>query len=170
MPDRAPMQPQRDPPARLRGVVSARGIPRTPLVACGPIGRLPAARGAAAIGSGLLHEGLAAPDLAPLEDDPHTPDEIERLLAGAGFDERLRRSRAVVIGSGPLRALTLAGTLTFEVATRARQAGVPAYAIATSSSLGAFEARMLDLQVIELAPGGSESALAAAAARLAEFV
>jgi glycerate kinase len=150
--------------------VSERGIPRTPLVACGPIGRLAAPRAAAAIGSGLLRAGLSTPDLAPLEDGARTPREIERLLAGAGFEERLRRSRAVVIGSGPLRPQTLAETLTFAIATRARQGGVPAYAIATSSSLGLFEARMLDLQAIELAPGGSASALAAAARRLAAFV
>jgi glycerate kinase len=150
--------------------VRARGIPSTPLVACGPIGRLPAPRAAAAIGSGLLEAGLAAPDLAPLDDDARTPAQIQRLLAAARFDERLQRCRAVVIGAGPLRPRTLAGSLAFEIATRARQRGVPAYAIATSSSLGAFEERMLDLQAVELARGGSVSALAAAAARLAALV
>ena len=36
----------------------------------------------------------------------------------------------------------------FEIATRARQAGVPAYAVTGENELDAFDARMLDLQVI----------------------
>jgi glycerate kinase len=36
----------------------------------------------------------------------------------------------------------------FEIATRARQAGVPAYAVAGENALSLFDARILDLQVI----------------------
>ena len=36
----------------------------------------------------------------------------------------------------------------FEVATRARQAGVPAYAVARRNDLDLFEMRILDLQVV----------------------
>ena len=36
----------------------------------------------------------------------------------------------------------------FEIATRARQAGIPAYAVAGKNALSSFDARILDLQVI----------------------
>ena len=43
---------------------------------------------------------------------------------------------------------TLLGSLSFEIASRARQAGVPAYAVTAENALDAFDARILDLQLI----------------------
>jgi glycerate 2-kinase len=63
---------------------------------------------------------------------------------------------------------TLAGSPAFEVATRARQAGVPAYAIAAHSALDSFHARILDLQLVLRA--GSSRSLSAAGRRLAAVV
>ena len=60
----------------------------------------------------------------------------------------MRAARAVVVGAARLDEATLLGSATFEIATRARQAGVPAYAVTGSDALSAFDARILDLQVI----------------------
>ena len=63
---------------------------------------------------------------------------------------------------------TLTVSPAFEIATRARQGGVPAYAVTGENLLDAFDARILDLQVILQA--SSARALAAAGRRLAELV
>jgi glycerate kinase len=78
------------------------------------------------------------------------------------------RSRAVVIAAARLDERTLAGSPAFEIATRARQAGVPAYAVTADDGLDAFDARMLDLQLVLQARDGR--ALAAAGRRLAGIV
>ena len=63
---------------------------------------------------------------------------------------------------------TLQGKIAGEIATRARQAGVPCFAIVGTSELDAFGARMLDLQrVLE---AGDLDAIAAAAASLADVL
>jgi glycerate kinase len=64
------------------------------------------------------------------------------------FDQRMRAARAVVAGEGRLDRQSLAGKALSEVATRARQAGVPSHAIVGSRTLDAFETRILDLQVV----------------------
>jgi glycerate 2-kinase len=51
------------------------------------------------------------------------------VLDAVSFDERLRRARAVVTGEGKLDQQSLAGKLVSEIATRARQTGVPCHAI-----------------------------------------
>lgn len=113
------------------------GISQTILVVALPFGeRLEAADVAAAIGAGLQEGGLPQPDLCPLEDLP------------ADFDVRLKAARAVVIASPRLDEDTLLGSLPFEIATRARQSGVPCYAIARDSALDRFDARILDLQLV----------------------
>ena len=61
----------------------------------------------------------------------------------------------------------VAGSAAFEIATRARQAGVPAYAVTGENALGAFDARMLDLQLVLEARG--PRGLAAAGRRLASL-
>jgi hypothetical protein len=43
---------------------------------------------------------------------------------------------------------TLAGSVAFEIATHARQAGVPSYAVTSENRLDSFDARILDLQAI----------------------
>jgi glycerate kinase len=80
-----------------------------------------------------------------------------RLVPGApyvldtlGFDELMRRSRAIVTGEGRLDEQTLAGKAVTEVATRCRQAGVACHAVVGSDELDSFGARVIDLgRVIE---------------------
>ena len=95
------------------------------------------------------------------------------LVAGAaavldelGFDPRMRAARAVVTGEGRLDHQSLAGKAVSEVATRARQAGVPCYAIVGESELDAFGLRILDLQGVKCA--GTVARLHAAGRRLGE--
>ncbi len=114
-------------------------IPRTVLIATEPFGEgLSAARAGAAIGRGV-HAGDPSLgfDLCPI--DPTMPED---------FDVRMRAARAVVVGAERLDERTLVGSAVFEIATRARQAGVPAYAVAGENALSLFDARILDLQVI----------------------
>ena len=71
----------------------------------------------------------------------------------------------------PARSLsrhTLTRTLAFEVATRARQSGVPCYAVAARNGLSSFDARVLDLQVVLEA--ASAPALARAGRTLAAII
>jgi glycerate kinase len=70
------------------------------------------------------------------------------VLETLGFDQRLRAARAVVAGEGRLDRQSLAGKALSEVATRARQAGVPCHAIVGSNELDGFAKRILDLQVV----------------------
>ncbi len=97
------------------------------------------------------------------------------LVAGAAFvldlldfDRRMRAARAVVTGEGRLDQQSLAGKVVSEVATRARQAGVPCHAIVGSRELDAFGARILDLQAILEA--GTPARLRAAGRRLAGLI
>jgi hypothetical protein len=113
-------------------------IPDTLLLAvCALSADMPAARVAETLAKGVRAAGMGEPDLCPIEDGPP-----------AGFNERMRSARAVVLGAERLDPTTLAGSDVFEIATRARQAGVPAYAVTGANELDAFGARMLDLQVI----------------------
>ena len=70
------------------------------------------------------------------------------ILDALRFDPRMRAARAVVTGEGRLDRQSLAGKAVSEVATRARQAGVPCHAIVGQRRLDAFGARILDLQAI----------------------
>lgn len=63
-------------------------------------------------------------------------------------DARMRAARAVVVGEGRLDRTSLQGKVTGELATRARQAGIPCHAIVGQSALDPFDARILDLQEI----------------------
>lgn len=111
--------------------------------------RLDAGRVAAAIARGLAADGRLECDLCPLEWDLGAPAEGgSKLLDEGDFDQRMRAARAVVIACAHLHDRTLAGSVAFEAATRARQAGVPAYAVTGHNELDPFEARIVDLQVI----------------------
>ncbi|HVR05049.1 MAG TPA: glycerate kinase [Solirubrobacteraceae bacterium] len=150
-------------------------ISRTVLVAPEPFGELSAARVAAAIGRGLRGaDALLEVDLLPVQlpdrppvapgagdtpDDDGAPDDggapVDPRVAfepgeldALGYDKRMRAARAVILGAGRLDERTLLGSATFELATRARQAGVPAYAVAGENALSLFDARILDLQVV----------------------
>jgi glycerate kinase len=70
------------------------------------------------------------------------------VLDAIGFDARMRAARAVVTGEGRLDSQSLAGKAVSEVATRARQAGVPCHAIVGTRELDAFGARVLDLDTV----------------------
>jgi hypothetical protein len=125
-------------------------ISKTVLVLAGPFReQLDAERVAAAIGGGLVADGQLEYDLCPLEADLGTRIEgASKPLEEADFDRRMRAARAVVIACARLDDRTLAGSVAFEAATRARQSGVPAYAVTGQDALDPFEARIVDLQVI----------------------
>jgi len=90
------------------------------------------------------------------------------VLDEVDFDGRMRAARAVVTGEGKLDQQSLAGKAVSEVSTRARQVGVPSYAIVGRRELDAFGMRVLDLQVVEEA--GTLNAIEAAARQLAMVV
>jgi glycerate kinase len=90
------------------------------------------------------------------------------VLDALDFDARLRQARAVVVGEGRLDRGTMEGKAVFEIATRARQAGVPAHAVVGSNCLDRFDARILDLQaIIEASDGGELEAAGRQLAALA---
>jgi glycerate kinase len=90
------------------------------------------------------------------------------ILDAVEFDIRMRAARAVVTGEGKLDEQSLAGKLVSEIATRARQSGVPCYAIVGTRELDSFGARVLDLQVVLEA--GTPAQLRAAGRRLADVL
>jgi glycerate 2-kinase len=124
-------------------------ISRTLLIAARPFGgRLDAERVCAAIAAGLREGGWEA-DRCPI--DATAADGAAALVRSPEFDARMRGARAVVIAEPRLDERTLAGTVAFELATRARQGGVPAYAVTGEDDLDSFDARILDLQTILVA-------------------
>ncbi len=131
--------------------------------------RLDAERVASAIGRGLAADGRLTCDLYPLEQEPCVrAADASKPLDELDFDRRMRAARALVIACARLDDQALAGSVAFEAATRARQGGVPAYAVTAHHELDPFEARIVDLQVVVEA--GTPRALAAAGRRLAEIV
>jgi glycerate kinase len=144
---------------------TAVAIPSRLLIVAGPFDRLTPEQVAAAIARGVLAGGLPEPDIFTLGCEADEPR--EHLDAG-GFDARMRAARAVVVAVARLDETTLAASSAFEVATRARQGGVPAYAVTAANGLDAFDARILDLQLILEARG--RRGLAAAGRRLAGVV
>ncbi|MDW5593796.1 glycerate kinase [Conexibacter stalactiti] len=98
-----------------------------------------------------------------------------RLESGASFvldvldgDARMKAARAVVVGEGLLDLHTLAGKAPGELATRARQSGVPCFAVVGGRTLDPFGGRILDLQAVLEAD--TLDALEAAGRTLAELV
>jgi glycerate kinase len=123
-------------------------IPDTLMLAVCAFGpELPAERVAQALAKGVRAGGMPEPDLCPIEDTERGPT-LTATLDALDFDARMKRARAVIVGAGQLDREMLAGSAVFEIATRARQAGVPAYAVTGVNELDTFDARMLDLQVI----------------------
>ena len=90
------------------------------------------------------------------------------VLDALDFDERMLASAAVIVGEGRLDRTSLEGKIAAEIATRARQNGVPAHAIVGSCALERFDARILDLQ--EIIEAGDEAALEAAGFALAAAI
>lgn len=146
-------------------------ISQTVLVVASPFGDALSARDVArAIGRGLVAAGLPEPDLCPIDEGSYGEhsEKVRERLDALGFDARMRRARAVVVGAERLEEQMLAGSMTFEIATRARQRGVPAYAVTGENALLAFDARILDLQVILEAR--TKRTLVAAGTKLARLV
>jgi glycerate kinase len=90
------------------------------------------------------------------------------ILQALGFDARMRAARAVIVGEGRIDPTTLEGKIASEIATRARQAGVPCHAIVGANAIDGFSARILDLQVILEA--GTPEQLADAGERLGRML
>jgi hypothetical protein len=137
--------------------------PSTVMIASAPFGaQLTAARAADAVAGGLRAGTAGAGPRSVGELDVETC-QIETLPGD--FEARLHRARALVLVLPTLdRGTLLARGMAFELATRARQGGVPAYAIAARDELDSFEHRILDLQAVLPARGGR--GLAAAGQRL----
>jgi hypothetical protein len=160
MPHRARTQPPSREQARSRDVIA--GIPVGALLVCEPFrngARAPAV--GAPVARGLRQGRIAPVDVLALELREGTAAEgLREELDAHDLDARLRPVHAVILVADRLSPHTLAGSVTFAVATRARQTGVPAYAVARENDLGSFEARMLDLQLIIAADGARELAAA----------
>lgn len=86
------------------------------------------------------------------------------VLDRIGFNARMQASRAVITGEGCLDHQTLLGKAVGEVATRARQSGVPCHAIVGRREMSEFEARILDFESVSQA--GTARAIAAVSERL----
>jgi glycerate kinase len=70
------------------------------------------------------------------------------VLDRANFTRRMLASRAVITGEGALDSQTLLGKAAGEVATRARQSGVPCHAIVGRMAMTRFDARILDFESV----------------------
>jgi glycerate kinase len=144
------------------------GISQRILIVCAPFGPgLSAAAAAGAIARGAREGGLAEVDICPLPAAGDTAEDARQLLDELDLDARMHSARALVIGAERLEERTLAVSVSFEIATRARQSGVPAYAVTREDALAAFDARILDLQLILQAR--SSRALARAGLELARL-
>lgn len=138
------------------------------LIVAGTFGpRLPADAVLAAIALGAEEGGLPESDLCPLPNPGESGEDVRALLDDLDFDARMRAAHAVVIGARQLEARALVGSVTFEIATRARQSGVPSYAVTPRNRLSAFDARILDLQ--EILEANSARSLEAAGRRFASI-
>jgi glycerate kinase len=144
-------------------------IPTTPLLVTSAFADgLSAAGVGKALARGLEAGGLPPADICPIDSAHEHGADARAYLDAHDFDARMRRARAVIVATACLREQTLAGSATFEVATRARQSGVPGYAVTADDRLNRFDARILDLQVILEANGAR--ALAAAGRKLAPLL
>jgi hypothetical protein len=97
---------------------------------------------------GLQEGGLPTPDVLALPGGLGAGAELQRLLEHEHFGERLTDARALVIVAARLDGERLQDTTAFELATRARQGGVPSYAVTGENGLDSFQARILDLQLV----------------------
>jgi glycerate kinase len=122
----------------------------------------------AALARGLGADAALDCDLCPVSAGASAPVQAGRLLDERDFDRRLRAARCLLIATARLEDDTLAGSIVFEAATRARQTGVPTYAVTARDRLDPFEARIVDLQLVLEA--GSSRALSAAGRKLAAVI
>lgn len=87
------------------------------------------------------------------------------VLNALGTDARMRAARFVIVGEGRLDRTTLSGKGPGELATRARQSGVPCHAVVGTSAMGRFDARIIDL--MEILEASTRAELVAAGRALA---
>jgi glycerate kinase len=139
---------------------------RTLLVAAHEFDALSAERVSAAVADGLRDGGWQT-DECPI--DVPRDGGVRTLLDSLDFDARMRAARALIVCERQLYEDTLAGSVAFEIATRARQSGVPAYAVTAENRLDSFDARVLDLQAIVQSAGGARS-LRSAGRKLAALI
>jgi hypothetical protein len=147
-----------------------RVIPRTiVLVAERFSPQLSSVRVASALARGLRATGLYDVEWHPRE-DADTPANEWRRTERAALREGLRLSdaRALVIADPDLCSGMPPRGESFEIATGARQGGVPAHAVTRVLAPDLFQARMLDLQVVLYAR--SVRSLEGAGATLAELL
>lgn len=111
--------------------------------------------GAAGGLSGGLHAALGATI------EPGAPFVLNAL----DTDRRMRAARFVIVGEGRIDRTTLSGKGPGELATRARQAGVPTHAVVGINAISAFDARIIDL--MEIIEATTRDELVAAGRRLA---
>lgn len=110
------------------------GVPTEVLVVPDRFGaELPVEAVAEALVRGLAASGL--PARVSTLDDPT-------------YITQMRGARAVITGIGRLDRASLVGTILSEVATGARQAGVPCHAVVGANVLDLFDLRILDLQLV----------------------
>jgi hypothetical protein len=98
--------------------------------------------------AGILDTGAPTPDTLALEHLAGPDGALVERLHELHVDARMREARALVIAVASLSPDTLVGSIPFELATRARQGGIPAYAITAANGLDSFDQRILDLQVV----------------------
>ncbi|HTY96127.1 MAG TPA: hypothetical protein VMB91_03740 [Solirubrobacteraceae bacterium] len=164
----SPEPTRRTPEGRARG--SRRAAPNLRLLlVCEPFGSSLGAEAVARwLTRGLEEGGLPGPDLLPLPGGLGAGPQLSELLEHEHFHQRLADARALVIATALLDGRRLQDTSAFELATRARQGGVPSYAVTGENGLDSFQARILDLQLILLA--AAPRSLRAAGRGLAEEV
>lgn len=90
------------------------------------------------------------------------------VIEALGAQPRMRAARALVVGEGRLDATTLEGKIAGELATDARQSGVPCHAIVGQDALDLFERRIIDLQTVQEA--ATVEALQSAGEALAAYL
>lgn len=140
------------------------------LVVCEPFGRALGAQAAARwLAQGLREGGLTEPDVLTLPAGVRAGADLQALLERERLGQRMAASRALLIAAAHLDGRVLQDTPAFELATRARQGGIPSYAITAANGLDSFQARILDLQLI-LEAGGPHALRDAARVLAAEVM
>ncbi len=100
------------------------------------------ATGTHALGAALTDAGYGLSSLTIGGEDLGV---IKQALDHAGFDQLMRAARLVVIAASKLAPENIQRSVASEVATRARQSGIPCAAVTFSNELDRFSARIYDL-------------------------
>jgi hypothetical protein len=147
-------------------------IPRTVLIVATPFpGRLSGTRVAAALALGLetaVHRWRVERWAFEAQATGLDPARADGALGAGPFAPRLHAARALVLADPDLYGHAVPGNASFELATAARQRGVPAYAVTATRTDNLFSARVMDLQAVVCAR--SESELEAAGQQLATLI